>query len=323
MRYEDLNPPAMVKIAMNLEEELAQKINEREEKIVTATLEHARIQGEDLRRLKQHLGKRKFAPWVKAHCRISRTTAYKYMKVADQWDAICKPGEQITSLRQVLRLLLGKRKAKHQSGPAPTPEDDPPTPEGANPCLNNEEPSSVSAPGETIQAGLEADGAVVAEPEEDERKPESEAQKERNHDSEDRARTKNDNKPARKPRRKGRQRHRRAQQEGATGKPSNALVIPIKHLHLKDYFLGLINELLEYHRKGIFMCGGIFPESVRAIMEEEDISVQLFLAVIQRQIDVKKTVEELRKESMSDKTKTQQKCTPTKKAKKGSAFREP
>jgi hypothetical protein len=276
-----------------------------------------------LLRVKRLLDNRKFAPWVNTHCRISRTTAYKYMKVARNWDAICKPGLQIKSLRQVLRLLLGKRKAKQQRGSTPTPEAAPPTPEPTNVHPNDEEPSVGVVPGEAIEARSEADGAVVPEPEEDERNPELEVQEERNHDSEEKARTKNDNKPARKPRLQGRQRPRRAQDESASGKPTNALVISIKHLHLKDYFQGLITELLDYHRKGIFTCGGIFPESVRAIMKEEDISVQLFLAVIQLHIDTNKTVEEWRKARMRDKTKTQQSCTPNKKTKKGSAFREP
>src|SRR5262249_50853293 len=92
--------------------------------------------------------------------------------------------------------------------------------------------------------------------------------------------------------REGQRPNPHANVDSLTSNSINALVIPIKHLHLKDYFQGLINELLDYHRQGIITCAGIFPESVRAMMKEEDISVQLFLAMLQLKIDTKKSVEE-------------------------------
>jgi hypothetical protein len=64
MIHPDLIPPPIVRPAVRLAIALVQKINDREKKVVKATLDHAKQQGEDLLRAKKLLGSRKLAPWL-------------------------------------------------------------------------------------------------------------------------------------------------------------------------------------------------------------------------------------------------------------------
>jgi hypothetical protein len=142
MRQEQLNPPGIVKTAISLEEELAQKIKEREQKIVATTLEHARLQGQDLLRVKQHLGKRKFAPWLESNFGFSRPTAYKYIGIARNWELICKRGLQMETLEEVCRKLFGKAKGRTNRSSSPEAKSTTIEPEVSR--SNDDEPSSVT-----------------------------------------------------------------------------------------------------------------------------------------------------------------------------------
>jgi DNA N-6-adenine-methyltransferase (Dam) len=86
---------------------LAAEINAEHEAGEEATrkgLEHFRAAGEALIRAKAACGGRKFKPWLKEHVNFGRTTAYSYIKLAENWP-ICSTAEH---MRDALRLLTEK-----------------------------------------------------------------------------------------------------------------------------------------------------------------------------------------------------------------------
>lgn len=290
MRQEDLNPPGIVKAARALEEELAQKIKQREEKIVETTLEHARLQGEDLLRAKQHLGKRKFAPWLKSNFRFSRPTAYKYMRIARKWPIICKRGLQIATLEEVLRKLFGK--AKPQTKCDSSAEAESPTIKPKSHRSKVEEPNNVTVPVEKIEAAADSTRVAADESAAADLTVQQQPSAERADVVGDADHAESQDETGNQTQKELQQLNPEAEYETAASNPKDALVMPIKDLRINEYFQGLNNELLHYHRKGTLMCGGIFPKQISEIMKNEDISVQLFLAVIQLKITLWKNYDE-------------------------------
>src|SRR5262245_6077157 len=103
MKELHLAPPHVVRPAEDLAL-LAGRIKGREERAGQDLLEHARRQGQDLIKARQQCGPRKFAPWLREHFDFSRQTAYGYIRVAENWGAICKAGLPMT-VTQALRTL--------------------------------------------------------------------------------------------------------------------------------------------------------------------------------------------------------------------------
>jgi hypothetical protein len=110
-------------------EQLAARINAREEAAGKSTLEHARAQGLDLIEVRRRLGKRKFAPWLRNHFPYGKTTAYQYIKVAENWDAIGSTGERMglkEAVRRIDSLVVGEEEGESKPvrvlAPVTTPE---------------------------------------------------------------------------------------------------------------------------------------------------------------------------------------------------------
>jgi hypothetical protein len=204
------------------------------------------------------------------------------------------------------RELFGKAKDKKATGHSPAPEVEQRPSEPAILCPDDEQRDTERLGVEKTETALGATGAGARELEAAALISESELSGRLPDEAGKVAPAERETEPDTTREREGQRPNPHAKADSLTSNSINALVIPIKHLHLKDYFQGLINKLLDYHCKGIFTCGGIFPESVRAIMKEEDMSVQLFLAVLQLQIDTRQILEESKKARVSDKTKTQQ-----------------
>jgi hypothetical protein len=99
-----LNPPAVVRPVDDLAA-LAAEINAAHVAGEGATrkgLEHFRQAGEALLRAKAACGGRKFKPWLEANVRFGRTTAYGYMRLAENW-SICSTAEH---MREAMQLLV-------------------------------------------------------------------------------------------------------------------------------------------------------------------------------------------------------------------------
>lgn len=307
MKKEDLNPPAIVKTAKSLEEELAQRIKDREQKIVESTMEHARLQGEDLLRARQHLGKRKFAPWLESNFGFSRPTAYKYMRIARNWELICKRRLQMEVLEEVCRTLFGK--AKGRTKRSSSPEADSTTIEPEVSRSNEDEPSSVTvrvtkietaadptrvaadestATDSTLQHEQPAMQADIAGDEDD-----TGSEKETGHETQKEVQQP---KPA-------------ANDDAVASNPMNALVIPIKNPQVNEYFQGLCDELVDYHRKGSLILDGIFSAPIREMIKDEQPSVTIVLALMQRRVTLRKGQEEWKESKSSDQIKTQEKAS--------------
>jgi hypothetical protein len=98
-----------------------------------------------------------------------------------------------------------------------------------------------------------------------------------------------------------------AKDDAGASTPLNALVIPVKNPRVKDYYLGLKAELLYLHGKnGILTRGGIFPVDLDDIMKEEELPLQLLLAVVQLRISTWQNLEERKAAGTSEGKKTQQ-----------------
>src|SRR5262245_24022310 len=94
--------PAIVRPADEEEAAVAARINARERAKAQDVLRHAKEQGEELVRMRERLGPRKFAPWWQEHLAIGKTTIYDYIKVAEGWEAIRSAAERITTLQGAL-----------------------------------------------------------------------------------------------------------------------------------------------------------------------------------------------------------------------------
>ncbi len=72
---------------------LASQINDHHDRATrhaTSALEHARQAGELLQQAKQQVGHGEWLPWLSANCRVSPRQAQRYLKVANNWQAIAK-----------------------------------------------------------------------------------------------------------------------------------------------------------------------------------------------------------------------------------------
>jgi hypothetical protein len=299
------------------------RIKDREEKVVDTTLEHARLQGADLLRAQQHLGKRKFAPWLKANFPFRRQTAYKYMRIARHWELICQRCLQITSLEEVARKLFGKGKVKKNTEPASAAEaesgnsghDEKPNtetgpgekPESTNVRANDEEACSGTAPGEKNEVGAEADSAGVADSEENERTPESERHEEQNYDNEESACDENDKKPDRQTQKEGRSRKPREKKEALPNSPTNAVVLPIKNRRVNEHFQMLMSQLIDFDSKGYVPRQRLFPYRVYDVTSKEDIQVELILILMQRHVDACERLDNSERKNRSKQTKNKRK----------------
>src|SRR5262245_6450621 len=85
-------------------DELAAAINGEHalgERATREGLEHFYRAGQALLKVKAACGSRKFKPWLEAHVKFGRTTAYSYMRLAENW-SICSAAEH---MREALALL--------------------------------------------------------------------------------------------------------------------------------------------------------------------------------------------------------------------------
>ena len=72
---------------------IASQINEQHDRAIghaTSALEHARQAGELLQQAKQQIPHGEWLPWLAANCRVSARQAQRYLKVANNWQAITK-----------------------------------------------------------------------------------------------------------------------------------------------------------------------------------------------------------------------------------------
>jgi len=72
---------------------LAVQINEQHDKALghaRSSLEHARVAGELLRQAKQQIPHGEWLAWLSANCKVSDRQAQRYLKVANNWQAITK-----------------------------------------------------------------------------------------------------------------------------------------------------------------------------------------------------------------------------------------
>lgn len=94
--------------------ELARKINQGHKKLLNAmrtSLESAREIGKTLLEAKEvcrELGGKKFLKWVRSNCNFSVSQAQRYMRVADQWNALIEDtkGKELEKLTLVEALKL-------------------------------------------------------------------------------------------------------------------------------------------------------------------------------------------------------------------------
>ena len=85
---------------------LARRIGERERRAGRDLLEHAREQGEDLLRVQEQVGERKFAPWLRENIPgLTERTANNYKRIAREWAKIPETVSGIGEALRHLRLL--------------------------------------------------------------------------------------------------------------------------------------------------------------------------------------------------------------------------
>ncbi len=134
--------PCIVRQAEELAE-LAARINAEHGAGESATrkgLEHFRAAGDGLLKAREQCGPRKFKPWLEKHVKFGRTTAYSYMRLAENW-SICSAAEH---MRDALRLLTDD-----------TPDEDDDE-EGAPQAPPGEKPFDVPEESERLRKWLES-----------------------------------------------------------------------------------------------------------------------------------------------------------------------
>lgn len=278
MKPEKLNPPGIVKIAIRLEDELAQKIKEREEKIVETTLEHARLQGEDLLRAKQHLGKGKFKPWVEANFPRTRQAAYKYMRIAHNWDAICKRRLHLTNMEEVFRKLFGKAKSQTKRASSPDAQSTSSEPESSR--SQEEEPNAVTVRVKKIEtADLSRYGADESTATDSTRPQEQPGHQADVAGSEDDTESQ---------KRTGHETPKEVQPESVAGTSENVFVVPVKDHRIKEYLQNLMHAVHEDHRERGCPCTFGLPEEIGDLGKQEDAQVRLLLELLQAEIGHRK-----------------------------------
>jgi hypothetical protein len=253
----DLIPP--INPAVQLAKVLAQQINDREKKIVKATLEHFKQQGEDLLEVRKCLRQKKFNPWVKENLPFSRQTAYNYMKIAKNWTTICQRGLQMHSFRQVVTMLFGERKAAKKAEPTPSSETESSGIEQGNTGPSAEESRTEAEQVENVTVPSEPDHKTQAE----ECLSDSQAK------------------------------------EGEDSSSKTAVVLQVKNLQVTKRFRDLMQELLFYDCEGYLARTGRIPKQIGDIAGEEERPVQLLLALIQSSVDACRSLKQKNKKTSS------------------------